>query len=357
MLRSVLGCAAVALAVGAEAKGARPQRASTADAPQALMDLPGDMLKQTSASDVVKAMTAYIDSPEEQSVGFWMLTTIAEETATGAKDIRKVKGVRAIVAGMNAHNRDTPLVTKGARALAMMAQKHRNAIVKAGGIGTLTDIMQLPEHVESGDLQSEASRALGNLANGDAVASSSVVSAGGLDRIMEALRALPDLVAVQEQGIAAVVNVVMGSTANKQTVVSAGGVDIVLAAMQAHNASSAVAAGGCTLLQNLAAQLPDVVGKGGGVRGIMQITEKHPKSPAVLTPALSCMWNLVHASEDWGEQVVYRGGVELAERVLDDFESPSKANTKAHQAAEGLLGVIKERREAGQLGGRSSAEL
>ena len=309
--RCLFRTALLQLAVGgAHAKRARVQRTASGSvgAPQALMDLPGDMLKQTPASDVVAAMTAYLDSAEEQSVGFWMLTTIAEKTATGAKDIRRVKGANAVVAGMNAHERDTPLVTKGARALAMLAREHRNAIVKAGGIKTLIGIMQMPEHVDSSDYQSEASRALGNLANGDAGTTTSIVSAGGLDRILEALHALPDDSAVQEQGIAAMGNLVLGSTATKQTVVAAGGVEMVLAAMEAHNSSSAVAAGGCALLQNLAAALPDAVGGAGAVRVIMYTTKKHPMAPAVLTPALSCMWNLVHASEDWGEQVVYRAG-------------------------------------------------
>ena len=62
------------------------------------------------------------------------------------------------------------------------------------------------------------------------------------------------------------------------------------------------------------------------------------------------MWNLAHASETWAAAVLAEGGDEAAEASLEKFEE-NDGNKQAIANANGLLDVIKQRKEAGQLGG------
>ena len=81
--------------------------------------------------------------------------------------------------------------------------------------------------------------------------SAEIVTWGGVEAVLAAMRSHGDSAAVQEQGCTALYNLSFKNDSNQAAIGSGGGIEAVVAAMRSHGGSAAVQETGCNVLINL----------------------------------------------------------------------------------------------------------
>ena len=236
---------------------------------------------------VVASMAVHLASATLQVESCWLLSNLAATNNPFKEHIAGVGGIERVIAAMAAHP-TLPKVQTEACTTLMKLVVMKNVVVTADpakqrsisdkieesifdkikGLGGIERVLEaMKAHPAVTVLQEEACGVLVNISCDDAVSKAQIVGGGGIELLVLAMATHAASARMQQRGCLALRNLVTNNCANQSRVATAGGIKLVLSAMEAFLSVATAQIEACSLLNRLAhgntANQDLIVGSGG----------------------------------------------------------------------------------------------
>lgn len=252
-------------------------------------------------------------------------SAVTEMTKSGVVDA----GVQAMRRAKDMPESVKVNVLKLLRALTQK-EENRQSIAKAKGTEAIVDIMN--NSTEQRRALSHAALLLSNLAFGNKDIKDEVGNLGGITAIAKAMSANPHQQTMQARGSLALRNLCFGSDSNQRIGGQSGAIEALVSAVQMHGGDREIVHQSSVALVNLSNENPtnrNCIVAVGGASAFLQLMKRYNTSMTVNDDCLAVLRNIVVESKAAQDEIGKGGGVKLIMDALDKFHKEEKVCTKA----------------------------
>ena len=156
-----------------------------------------------------------------------------------------------------------------------------------------------------------------------------VSKAGGIELVVQVMRAHPTTAEVQRYGCWALA-IIAYNADNQVLVAKAGGIEAVIAAMRAHPTTADVQHYGCWALMTIAVNADNkvLVAKAGGIEAVVAAMRAHPTTADVQHRGCWALLHIGWSSPDIRKRMVAMGGADVARDALKSYPTHAGVQEK-----------------------------
>lgn len=168
------------------------------------------------------------------------------------------------------------MICKVLRAITICGGDYRASVIAAGGVSTVVDAMA--RHPDSVDIQLEGCRTLKEFAAHNALIQEEICAHSGVEVVLRAMERHTSVASMQELGCGVLRNMSAGQAKHQEHIASLGGIQLVCVAMALHQREAMVQWAGCWALFCLTMKnipLRDRVVGNGGLGHVLRAMSEH----------------------------------------------------------------------------------
>ena len=165
-----------------------------------------------------------------------------------------------------------------------------------------------------------------------------MAAAGGIEAVVEAMKAHLSNPDVQHQGCGALGNIAVNAD-NNVLVAKAGGIGAVVEAMKAHPSIADVQHRGCGALMSIAGNADNevLVARAGGIEAVVGAMKAHPSNADVQWDGLGALVNIGWSSTKICQCIVNAGGKDMVMQAQSLHHSHSGVQEKCKELLQKLM--------------------
>ncbi|XRB22704.1 armadillo repeat-containing protein [Pseudoscourfieldia marina] len=291
--------------------------------------------EKKNAHQVVKTMKEHRRDAFIQVKACIALAKLAAKDTNTLMRVCDAEGVDAMVAAMRRHNTHAGVQFEACCALRHISanEQGKRRAQKAGVESAIDDLMR--NHPKNSGVVQRASDVLKNIqtSTGSKAAIESIKEAEGRNNINAIIETMKLNVAdadVQEQACWALRNLSANNSENKSRIGQAGGIEVVLSAMKRHQDQAGVQESACRALCNLSnhPENKSRIAQAGGIEAVLRAMKRHEDHAGVQEHACWALRNLSGNHPENQSRIAQAGGIEAVLSAMKGHEN--RAGVQEH---------------------------